>query len=561
MQKRFLPLLLVVVLLVCMLAVPASASDIADNTSSPSAVSLGTPERTYNDDNTVAVTYDLLDPYYKLFSVTGDDNQTFDQIGAGSKLAFTQTVTPSYEVITSATLLSVSGLNFISNTDENGATFYFSFKSFPDDFDYTALTLVEATQRLRHGTTDYTLSPQYVYSADGVLKYVGLGNPRLGDLSAIYDENGNELEDNGLSFFVFNTPTSTALTYYVTSKVGASFGFFTDVVEVVPASGEYDRVNMDFYPMGYQSTNMPMLDLSKIKSGSGYTLTFDYSWTASTDGGMSDMYGHIIFCSATGAVVDDIYYDFGKAGSDVADTVSVTVPVGARYVYMRWVSTTYSASPPSYWNFSLDSFTVSATLTASENSDLIQSESNSEIAGKLDIIGGKLDDVVDGLYEVYDGVNDVSGKLDDVNDNLDEMQNTMESLPGEIGDQIQGIIDSENEKAESAGNDYAGEIIEIVPDYSAAFIDALGTLVSVLNYDGTQCVLTTPPVVMPAIDGMFPETVLMESQEIDFEYYFNLMPTQLINLVRALFDVALVGYCFKELIDFLAQCFNGIPKN
>lgn len=591
MQKRIIPLLLVLVILVSCLAVPASAAEwVAPDTSSPSPIVLGTPERTYNDDGTVTVTYDVLNDFHFAMG----SNTTYDENGEESGLERTTlqsgySVSATQEVSTSSvtynTVSLYSGTFNYSSSTTNSVTGVKSYYSgsvtdwsgmFGIGYDTVEDFFSNVVGVWWKGVFYYTEIFYLYHSAGSDVSYWALGNPGLaGNYASNKDVNGNEYESNGLPFMFIGSPTASNMRIYSLSSITASFDMVSSCEEVTTLTSDYESITALSYPTGYNQYYMPMIDVTKIKSSSGYALTFDTSWSFSSDTSSWKLNLYAYFYDSSGNYIQGSHNVFSDLDITTSGSLVVTVPDGAKYVYLSSILYSNDSAPPSYLNFDFESLTVSTTMTAAENSAMMDSAANSEISDKLDTVHKDLEGVQDGLYDVLDGVNDVknsvdgvkdsvdqvSGKLDDVNSNLEDMESTMESLPGQIGDELQGIIDSENEKAEQQGNDYADDVIEIVPDYSADFIEALGTLVSVLNYDGTECVLTTPAVVMPAIEGMFPKTELMPSQEIDFEYYFNLMPTELINLVRALFDVALVGYCLKELIDFLSQCFSGIPRD
>lgn len=117
--------------------------------------------------------------------------------------------------------------------------------------------------------------------------------------------------------------------------------------------------------------------------------------------------------------------------------------------------------------------------------------------------------------------------------------------------------DTEKDQFISEGNSVADEVISIIPDESKGFLDALSSLISVLNYEGTAAVLKMPAIAVPAIPGLFSEIQILEEQELDFEYFVGLMPTVLLTIVRAMFDVAIVGYCLKEFLDLVGSALTG----
>ena len=161
-------------------------------------------------------------------------------------------------------------------------------------------------------------------------------------------------------------------------------------------------------------------------------------------------------------------------------------------------------------------------------------------------------------------VEQLETSVEEVSTKIDVLSEQVEKLPGEIKEGMAELQEQEKNEASSVGDESAQELIELIPDNSQGFIDGLGSFVEALKYDGTAAVLTLPAVSIPAIDGLFPETKLMDEQQIDFEYWVNFMPEVLLIIVRSLFDVAVVIFCFKEfteLIQGLSSGFTAIGKD
>lgn len=164
-------------------------------------------------------------------------------------------------------------------------------------------------------------------------------------------------------------------------------------------------------------------------------------------------------------------------------------------------------------------------------------------------LGEKLDNVNDSLGDVNDKLGDVNDKLDDTNEKLDE-------LPGEIGDEMQGVIDKENEKAESSGNKFVNQILDKLPDPSTEVLGSLKGLTDSMAYTGTDCKLKIPALVIPAVDGLFPETEIWGGTEFSFSDYLSFLPPTLLTVVQSLFTIAIVLYCVYELKDIIAFIFT-----
>lgn len=159
----------------------------------------------------------------------------------------------------------------------------------------------------------------------------------------------------------------------------------------------------------------------------------------------------------------------------------------------------------------------------------------------------------DGLGDIQDSIDDIGDQIGGVQDSIDGVGEQIDELPGEISD----VLDDKEAQAQTQGNESANQILDQIPDPSQNFLGALSSLVSVLMYDGTECVISMPDIYIPAIDGLFGQIDLLDAQEIDFEIYFAMMPENIMTLVRALFDVALVSYCLKELVGLIGGLANG----
>lgn len=150
--------------------------------------------------------------------------------------------------------------------------------------------------------------------------------------------------------------------------------------------------------------------------------------------------------------------------------------------------------------------------------------------------------------------------IQEVLGSIGDLQEDVDQLPNDITTGMENVLEQEQVKAEGQGNDSANQIVQIIPDPSADFIGSLQTLTTVLNYEGTACVLTMPAITIPSVGGLFREFTLLDEQQIDFEYWVNMMPPELIIIVRALFDIAIVGYCIKEFLDLVGGAVNGFGE-
>ena len=139
------------------------------------------------------------------------------------------------------------------------------------------------------------------------------------------------------------------------------------------------------------------------------------------------------------------------------------------------------------------------------------------------------------------------------------------ALPGTLTDVFTGLFEQsstkEEDRAHAIGNDAASDLIDLIPDYSSGFLPSLKSLAGALGYEGTTCVLTMPAIKVPAVSDLFGETTFLEEQSIDFEEYFQKIPSSLLNIVRVIFDITLVVFCLKEVSDLIRRALTGFKDD
>ncbi len=161
------------------------------------------------------------------------------------------------------------------------------------------------------------------------------------------------------------------------------------------------------------------------------------------------------------------------------------------------------------------------------------------------------------LSGVTDAVSGVQDAVGDVQTSVEQVGDTIETLPNQIQDSMVQVQEQEKTDFESQGNDSADALITLIPDDSEGFLESLSSLVQALSYDGTDAVLEMPAITIPGISGLFSEFTVLEAQEINFKDFFDMMPFQIITVVRALFDIAVVLYCVKELLSLVQAVLSG----
>ena len=123
----------------------------------------------------------------------------------------------------------------------------------------------------------------------------------------------------------------------------------------------------------------------------------------------------------------------------------------------------------------------------------------------------------------------------------------------------QAIIDNQNDLAEkeknetqSQGEGSVNDVSGAIEDKSSGFISSIQNLVSAMSYNGTACAWKVPSINLPAIAGIMDEVKLTDEMPIDFEYWVNKIPANILLLVRSLLTIGLIVYCFKELYNTIS---------
>ena len=168
--------------------------------------------------------------------------------------------------------------------------------------------------------------------------------------------------------------------------------------------------------------------------------------------------------------------------------------------------------------------------------------------------GKMLGEIKEELGNVNENLGDVKDELGNVNDKLDDTNDKLEALPGEIGDEMQGVIDNEKAESESSGNKFVNQILDKLPDPSTEVLSSLKGLTDSMAYTGTDCKLKIPALVIPAIDGLIPETEIWGGTEFSFSEYLSFLSPALLTVVQSLFTIAIVLFCVYELKGIISYC-------
>lgn len=158
------------------------------------------------------------------------------------------------------------------------------------------------------------------------------------------------------------------------------------------------------------------------------------------------------------------------------------------------------------------------------------------------------------LTEVEKQLEQNGQTLEEVLQQQQQTNDKLDKLPGQIGDEMQGVIENEKQEATSSGDKFVDQILDALPDPSTQVLASLKSLTDATSYTGVDAKLQIPALVMPAVGSLIPETVLWSGAEFDMGSYMDLLPEALVTVVQSLFTIAIVLYCVYELIGLISFC-------
>ncbi len=168
--------------------------------------------------------------------------------------------------------------------------------------------------------------------------------------------------------------------------------------------------------------------------------------------------------------------------------------------------------------------------------------------------------VYGGNIQLVTDVNSILNKLESNNveiiqaqkDNANQIQQNQNENTDKIIDNQNQLQQNEKNEAETKGQESIDNVSGAIDDKSTGFISSITSLVASMSYEGTACAWSFPALKLPAIEGVMPEYQLTEEKPIDFEFWVNKIPSNILLLVRSLLTVALIAYCFKELYSTIS---------
>lgn len=157
---------------------------------------------------------------------------------------------------------------------------------------------------------------------------------------------------------------------------------------------------------------------------------------------------------------------------------------------------------------------------------------------------------------INDTLNKILGVL---SANSGNSQQIIDAVTNNNNENTQDIIDNQNQlqqnekdEAQQSGESSVDDVSGAIEDKSSGFINSLGNLIQTMSYTGTECAWKFPSIKLPAIDGIMPEYKLTDEQPIDFKYWVEKIPSEMLLLIRSILTIALIVYCFKELYSTIS---------
>ena len=367
--------------------------------------------------------------------------------------------------------------------------------------------------------------------------------------SAVYDYNDfiTDIEvDGDKDIVTITVPADSFKIQFASSEIGLNETFYGNTFSwPLESLRTYSLYAYGFSKGGY-------LDVTNIPDGS--LVTFDIS--ISSSGGIAydtpSWTTQIYYYDANKAYLGQNAVSHDKDSIQDHFTFEMTMNKinGSSEATFNFIMRGFRPWQDSDFTFTIESLNLTLSISSLYRLQEQTGKTNeilSAVEKKLEQNGQKLDDVIDKIEQNGDKLDDTNDKLDDANDKLDK-------LPGEVGDEIQGVIDNEKNEAEDAGNKFVDQILDALPDPSTEVLAALKGLTDATSYTGTDAVLPIPALVLPGIAGLFPETVIWEGAELDFGEYMEVVPPSLLSLVRSLFTIAIVLFCVYELKGIISYC-------
>ena len=115
-----------------------------------------------------------------------------------------------------------------------------------------------------------------------------------------------------------------------------------------------------------------------------------------------------------------------------------------------------------------------------------------------------------------------------------------------ILNELQSSDEKEKAEAQTGSQSAQSDAQNALPDNSSSLLNGVGGFISGMSYNGTECKWTFPAVSLPAISGVMDTVQLTGQKDISFSEYLNVIPGNILTIMRAICSVAVIVFGFKE---------------
>lgn len=348
---------------------------------------------------------------------------------------------------------------------------------------------------------------------------------------------------NGYNFYTFSAPNDS---YHVYTKI-QSTGKVVETIDGAPALADYYYKGINKSITFYNFSNGTWLRVDDIPNYTQMSIYIRYAaYSLINETGYTHPIAQIgiTYYDSNQRSIGTQQYHFNRDWDNITGELQcdmiMDIPSNAKFcrLYVIWshIKSTVADDDPIMWDILQWTMKIGVPEQAVEDAE--EQDRHNQIVDQNNQMINQNQTIID-----------QNGTMIDQND---QMIDQMESLPGDIGDEFESVIQKEDDKAQQSGEGAAGDLMEIIPDKSQGFMDAIGGLVAALSYDGTNAKLPVPAIVLPAIPGVMDELKLTDKLEVDFGYWVQQIPSNVIEVVQIICTIALIVYCFKELYSTIA---------
>lgn len=169
--------------------------------------------------------------------------------------------------------------------------------------------------------------------------------------------------------------------------------------------------------------------------------------------------------------------------------------------------------------------------------------------GEDKVISERLDSIISLLEQQNANTNKITSNADK---NASNIQSNDDKNTQSIIDNQNQLAEQEKTETQNSGDNSVNDVSSSVPDKSAGMLSALQSLSNAVSYTGTSAKWTFPQMYIPAIAGVTDRINLNPEMEIDFTYWVNQIPEDIMTLISALATIGLVVFAFKELYGLIS---------